>query len=82
MGDLPSSFIVFLPDSSYGRTGGKRQVMRFQNWPLGYEIQKALATPKCLLMTMVVLTHVYIIFDTPLSRKHSFIPLSLNMAWT
>lgn len=51
-GDLPHSFIMFLPDSSYRRTGGKVWVMRFQNWPLGYEIQKASATPKCLLVTV------------------------------
>ena len=46
MGDLPHSFIMLLPDSSYCRTGGKMWIMRFQNWPLGYEIQKSVSYSK------------------------------------
>ena len=49
-------------------------VTRFQNRPLRYENQKALATPKCLLSTVVVLTDVHKCFETPPSRRWSFIP--------
>ena len=50
-------------------------VRRFQNRPLRHENQKALATPKCLLSTVAVLTHVHKCFETPPSRRWSFIPL-------
>lgn len=50
-------------------------VTRFQNQPLRYKNQKALATPKCLLITVAVLTAVHKCFETPPSRRWSFIPL-------
>lgn len=49
--------------------------MRFQNRPLRCENQKALATPKCLLSAVVVLTDVHKCLETPPSGRWSFIPL-------
>lgn len=68
------SFTILLPDS-VSQKCRQMWVMRFQNRPLRHENQKALATPKCLLITAAVLTDVHKCFETPPSRRWSFIPL-------
>lgn len=68
------SFTILLPDS-VSQNCRQMWVRRFQNRPLRHENQKALATPKCLLSTVAVLTHVHKCFETPPSRRWSFIPL-------